>query len=232
MADTRSGAPTPPDGTSGPGLGQRLAGFFRPATTGAGARRRPQSATSRFITGSVTFVLVAELLTFGLQYLNVQFKLNLEQPIAGPQISWFTWFFLINVVTIIALWIILQRLGLFPRDMWGPRNGTSARGGSGSASGGKSGGASGGAPPANQIPGIGKIRTRAERRYTATVEAAKTTTIKKRRFGRTTTSSGATTTSARTPAKAPVATVPNTEHDGSYERVRAAQRLRKRRAAR
>lgn len=230
MADTKSGAPTPPNGTSGPSLGQRLAGFFRPATTGAGAQRRPQSATSRFITGSVTFVLVAELLTFGLQYVNVQFKLNLQQPIVGPQISWFTWFFLINVVTIIALWIILQRLGLFPRDMWGARNGTSTRGGSsGSASGGKPGGAGSSATPANQIPGIGKTRTRAERRYTATAaEAAKAATVKKRRFGRTTT----TATTATTTTKTPVATVPSTEHDGSYERVRTAQRLRKRRAAR
>lgn len=227
MADTKPSAPTPSNGTPGPTLGQRVAGFFRPATPGAGAQRKPQSATSRFITGSVTFVLVAELLTFGLQYLNVQFKLHLEQEIIGPQATWFTWFFLINIVTIIGLWILLQRMGFFPKDMWGPRNGTTARGGSGGAAGGgKAGGAGGSAGSANQIPGIGKTRTRAERRYSATVEAAKAANTKKGRFSK------ATTTTSTTSAKAPVATVPSTDHDGAYDRVRAAQRLRKRRAAR
>ena len=89
MAETKSSektsaAGTAPAQTPGPSLGQRLGGFFRAPATGARTGlRRQTSSTMRFIVGSVTFILVAELLTYLIDYANLQFKLNLQQPIIG-----------------------------------------------------------------------------------------------------------------------------------------------------
>ncbi len=217
MADTKSSAPTPSTGASGPSLGQRITGFFRPSASGA--PRKEPSSTSRFIVGSITFILIAELLTFLMQLANVNLKLHLEQPILGPQVSWLSWFLIINVLVIVAVWVVLQRLGIIPRDVFASRaSGTTTRN---SASAGKS---SGGAANGNQIPGIGKGRTRAERRHTATVKTTQVTSGKNGKGAKTTTA--ATTTRATTPE------VSSTAHDEVYDRVRAAQRLRKRRATR
>jgi hypothetical protein len=209
MADTKSSAPTPPTGPSGPTLGQRITGFFRAPESGA-PRKKP-SPTSRFITGSITFILIAELLTYLMKLADVKLNLHLEQPIIGPQAGWLSWFLVINVLEIVAVWIVLQRVGILPRDMFAPRNGTTTRS---SASASKS---SGGATGASQIPGIGKARTRAERRHTSTV---KTTQVASGKNGK----------SATTSATAQETL--STEHDEVYDRVRAAQRLRKRRATR
>lgn len=221
MADTKMSAKSPTDGAapqaagaSGPTLGQRVAGFFR--APGSGGERKPLSTTTRFIIGSVTFVFLAEALTYLIQYANLKFKLNLNQPILGASATWFSWFFIINVVIILGLWITLNRMGFFPRDMWGPRNGTTtARGASTS---GKSGGSGSASKSANMIPGIGKARTRAERRYTTT---AKTTAV-----------SNAKGRSTATTKQAAVDAPFSTEHDDVYDRVKAAQRTRKRRSLR
>ena len=222
MADTKlSGSPPtrsapPTKSAASPSLGQRVAGLFRPpASRGAPGERKPMSSTMRFIIGSVTFVFLAEALTYGIEYVNIQFKLNLNQPILGASASWLSWFFVINVVIILGLWITLNRMGFFPRDMWAPRNGTTTTARGSSRGGGASGGGSKSA--ANAIPGIGKARTRAERRFTATAKA--TTTNGKGR-------SATANTSAADDASL------SAEHDDAYDRVKAAQRLRKRRALR
>ena len=224
MAETRSSEKTPTTSaaqTPSPTLGQRLGSIF--LTPGSGGRtglRRQTSSTTRFIVGSVTFILVAELLTYLIDYANIQFKLNLNQPIIGSSASWLTWFFLINVVLILGLWILLNKMGFFPRDMWAPRNGTSTtRGGTsqGSASNGNKKNA------ANEIPGIGKPRTRAERRYAAEMAAAAAAAKASKGKGR------PATEAARTGA-AELAL--SAEHDVAYDRAKAAQRLRMRRARR
>lgn len=216
MADTKMSAKSPSDGAAsgaaGPTLGQRVAGLFRMPGSGAvSGDRKPLSSTTRFIIGSVTFVFLAEALTYAIEYVNVQFKLNLNQPILGASATWFSWFFVINVVIILGLWITLNRMGFFPRDMWAPRNGTTT------ARGSSSDGKSGGAKNANQIPGIGKARTRAERRHATTAKVAAISSK-----GRVT----ATVKQASDDATF------STEHDDVYDRVKAAQRLRKRRALR
>lgn len=219
MADTNSSTKTPTTGASGPAgpsLGERVAGFFRAG--GATGQRRQTSSTTRFIIGSVTFVLVAELLTYLIDFANIQLKLNLNQPILGPSASWFTWFFVINVVLILGLWILLNRMGFFPRDMWAPRNGTTTR----SVSSGKGGSTT--SKAVSEIPGIGKQRTRAERRRIAEAAAAQAAAAAK---GKGDKRSPAATTRATTSEVAL-----STEHDEAYERVRAAQRTRKRRALR
>lgn len=213
MADTKLSAKSPSDGASGPTFGQRVAGFFRvPGSGGAQGERKPLSSTTRFIIGSVTFVFLAEALTYAIEYANVQFKLNLNQPILGASATWFSWFFVINVVIILGLWITLNRMGFFPRDMWAPRNGTTAARGSSSNS--KNGGS---AKTANQLPGIGKARTRAERRHAATVKATAVS------------AKGGATSGSR---QASGDDTFDTDHDEVYDRVKAARRLRKRRALR
>ncbi len=223
MADTKlsgqspkNGAAPQTDGASGPTFGQRVASLFRaPGSGAAQGQRKPLSSSSRFLIGSVIFVFTAEVLTYLIQYVNLQFKLNLNQPILGASATWFSWFFIINVVIILGLWITLNRMGFFPRDMWGPRNGmiNTARG---SSNNGKNGG--GAKNAANAIPGIGKARTRAERRHTATVKATAATNGK----GRPATNSKQAADDADY----------STEHDDAYDRAKAAQRLRKRRGQR
>lgn len=224
MAETKSSEKTPgaaPAQSSGPSLGQRLGGLFRaPASGERTGLRRQTSSTTRFIVGSVTFILVAELLTYLIDYANIQFKLNLNQPIIGASASWLTWFFLINVVLILGLWILLNKMGFFPRDMWAPRNGTSTtRGGTsqGSGSNGNKKNA------ANQVPGIGKPRTRAERRYAAEMAAAAAAAKASKGKGRSTTDTTRTATAEL---------ALSAEHDVAYDRAKAAQRLRMRRARR
>lgn len=216
MADTNSSAKTPQQGAS-PSLSQRVAGFFRaPGRQGAPGQPRRTSSTSRFIVGSITFVLVAELLTYLIDIANIKFKLNLNQPIIGSSASWLTWFFLINVALILGLWIALNKMGFFPRDMWANSRASNARGSTTSGNGASNGNNKN----ANQIPGIGKARTRAERRYTATANAMQAANAKKR--------------TAATPDTRATATTADSygDHDEAYERAKAAQRLRKRRALR
>ncbi|HEY7975915.1 MAG TPA: hypothetical protein VID72_11260 [Ktedonobacterales bacterium] len=227
MADTKSSAKSPSTGatprqpTAGPSLGQRVLGFILPpaSSSGGGAGlRRKTSSTTRFIIGSVTFILVAELLTYLIDFANLQFKLNLNRPILAGSATWFSWFFVINVVIILGLWILLNRMGFFPRDMWAPRNGATARGSSANGAGG----ANGNKKSADQIPGIGATRTRAERRYAATAAAEAAAAKAAKGKGRT----------------AKVETQPandaafNSDHDEVYDRAKAAQRLRMRRARR
>lgn len=212
--------------TSGASWTQRLAGAFRPAP-GGGANGQRRSPTSRFIVGSVTFIIVAELLTYLMYFLNAQFNLHLERPVS-PTVSWLTPYLIVNVVIIGGLWILLNRLGFFPRDMWAQRNGTTT-GGRGAASGAN--GTKGGKASANQIPGIGKQRTRADRRAAAiSLPPAKAngksnaTSVAEKDAGR---RGGAAVASRTTEA-----VVVTGEHDDAYERARAAQRLRRRRDTR
>lgn len=230
MADTKSSANVPASGGSGgaaPTLGQRVAGLFRAPANG-GLMRRKTSSTSRFIVGSITFILVAELLTYLIDYANIKFNLNLNQPIMGGQATWFSWFFVINVVIILGLWILLNKLGFFPRDMWAPRNGTTSSTARGSSSNGNGAASRNGANNnTNQIPGIGGTRTRAERRHAAAVaEAEAAAAAAKSR------KKGAGVTSTTTAKRGAVIEDVNAAHDAAYDRAKAAQRQRMRRARR
>jgi hypothetical protein len=234
MADTKSSAKTPTTGvTPQPtgarqslgSIGQRVMEFILPpASAGGGGTglRRKTSSTTRFIVGSVTFILVAELLTYLIDFANLQFKLNLNQPIiAGNSATWFSWFFVINVVIILGLWILLNKLGFFPRDMWAPRNGTTGRGASSNGSAGSSS-ANGAQKSGDQIPGIGATRTRAERRYSAALAAEAAAAKAAKGKGRTATVESRATNDGAF----------SSTHDEAYDRAKAAQRLRTRRARR
>ena len=87
---------------------------------------------------------------------------------------------------------------------------------------------------ANQIPGIGATRTRAERRYAAAAAeaaaAAAAAKSRKKGNGATAATQGATKTSKRAAVIEDVNV--GSEHDAAYERAKAAQRQRMRRARR
>lgn len=221
MADPKSSSSAPKD-TATPSTGGGLSplSFFRRRS---GRPAGPLSSTSRFILGSVLFIFTAELLTYAIDYANIQFKLGLMQPIF-PGASWLTWFLILNVLIILGVWLLLRRVGLLPTDMFGAqraanlRNAQSSSSASSSSNGSKKTGAA--------IPGIGKTRTRAERRYTATMAAAEAAAAAAKAKGK-----RSTTASATKPADASQQSA-NGDYNEAYDRARAAQRMRKRRALR
>ncbi|HEX8981329.1 MAG TPA: hypothetical protein VF792_01045 [Ktedonobacterales bacterium] len=218
MADTNTSSNAPTNGAApSKAGGQTLLGLFRRRNGRAGAL----SGTSRFILGSVIFIFTAELLTYGLDYLNIQYKLGLMQPIAKGA-GWLTWFLILNVVIILGVWLLLRRVGLLPTDMFNVQRNAAAR--NAQTTGRSATSSNGSKQPAAQIPGIGKARTRAERRYAANVAAAEAeaAAAKAKSKRATTTAQPAATTQV----------VENDEHDEAYDRVKAAQRMRKRRALR
>jgi hypothetical protein len=176
----------------------------------------------RYFRNMIIFFVLAEALTFGMEYVNVQFKLHLEQPIPG--VSWLSWMLLINLVIIAGVFLGLRSMGFFPTDMFSPQANSTARG---SSSASATGGGSRGSAKV-EIPGIGKARTRAERRYAqiaAEQAAAAAAAAKAKGKNRAAASSKATTATSAD-------TMTEDEHDEAYERAKAAQRLRKRRALR
>lgn len=218
MADTNTSSKAPTNGAApSKAGGQPFLGLFRRRNGQPGAL----SGTSRFILGSVIFIFTAELLTYGLDYLNLQYKLGLMQPIVKGA-GWLTWFLILNVVIILGVWLLLRRVGLLPTDMFNVQRNAAAR--NAQTTGRSVTSSNGSKQPAAQIPGIGKARTRAERRYAANVAAAEAEAAAAKARGK------RATTTAQPAATAQV--VDNDEHDEAYDRAKAAQRMRKRRALR
>ncbi|MDE3231161.1 MAG: hypothetical protein KGO05_14885 [Chloroflexota bacterium] len=77
--------------------------------------RRRLSDSMRLMIGSVIFLVIALSFTYGLLLASAQFGWNLDRPIFGPQTAPLNWLGLINLVMLVALWLILQRLGFLPR---------------------------------------------------------------------------------------------------------------------
>ncbi len=218
MADTNTSSKASTNGAApSKSGGQSLLGAFRRRSGKAGAL----SGTSRFILGSVIFIFTAELLTYGLDYLNIQFKLGLMQPIVKGA-GWLTWFLVLNVVIILGVWLLLRRVGLLPTDMFNVQRNAAAR--DAQTTGRRAASSNGNKQPAAQIPGIGSARTRAERRYAANVAAAEAAAAAAKAKGK------RATTTAQPAVKVQAET--SEEHDEAYERAKAAQRMRKRRALR
>lgn len=77
--------------------------------------RAEWSITLRQITSVVIFIVGAGLFSFLLLYANLRYKLNLTHPLFGAQLGGLSWFTAINFCVLLAFWIILKRLGVFPR---------------------------------------------------------------------------------------------------------------------
>lgn len=208
-ASGRSPQPTgsSSDGGAGSSWGGRVLNALRPnfgqATQGKGGGSR----ITKLIMGTLIFVLVGQLLVTGMTVLDNVYHLGLQQPVFSGA-SWLTWFFLIYAVLLIGLWFLLNRFGFFPR----PEPVTTSRTTSGSSRDKKA---------VSQIPGIGGPRVRQRRAETApaAVNGRKGATDSVKAVAK----SSATTTSQASSEG---------EYDEAYERVKAAQRQKRRRALR
>lgn len=240
-----------------PTLGQRLLSLVRgpgaaASTSGAKAATAPTQSTSstlppgywrKFFQGSLIFVGGSYIIILALTYLSARYpQMGLNGYIQPPHanvlaLSGLTWENLIFLVVIIGLWAAVQKLGLMPRPQpYTPQPGRGASGASGAS------GAKGGSSSANALPGIGERRTRTERRHLAAVaaekEAQKAAAKNKTRAKAAATDVAPVATKAArvATAKAPAVAVaaPKAiagDHDEMYERVKADQRLRRRREA-
>ncbi len=213
-ASGRSSQPTGSSSTgAGPSWGTRIANLFRP-NFGKDSPQKGSSRLTRLIFGTLIFVLVGQLLVIGLNALDSYAKLGLQQPVVKGA-SWLTWFFLIYFVLLVGLWFALNYFGFFPRPEPLPSNRTA----SGSSSGGKKG-------PA-QIPGIGGPRTRGRR-----VEAAPPAANGRKGATDTTKATANTKAAAKPSATTKETGAASGEYDETYERIKAAQRQRRRRELR
>ncbi|MEO7000409.1 MAG: hypothetical protein ABI068_01220, partial [Ktedonobacterales bacterium] len=176
------------------------------------------------------------------QFADVKFGLGLENTVfprqSVPQMAWLSWFQLIYFAVILVFWVVLLRFKIIPRDPFGTRAQAQTRMSGGSASGGKK------AAPADQIPGIGVRRPRAARRHATTATPAKAQGIEshpatpRRSLLAMDWLPGKARSAASQPAapatavKAPAPQVAiSSGHDATYERVKAAQRQRRRHSA-
>jgi cytoskeletal protein RodZ len=147
-------------------------------------------------------VVVGQLLVTAEYALDSALKLGLQQPVFKG-VTWITPFFVIYFVLLVGLWFGLNKFGFFPRPE--PLPSTRSSGGSSSSKKG-----------VTQIPGIGGPRPRRADVTPPTANGKK---------------------SAATPAKAtakPSATSSTQAsssgaYDDAYERVKAAQRQKRRR---
>jgi hypothetical protein len=195
----------------------RVGNLMRPNFGRNTPGRGGNSRITKLIFGTLLFVLVGQLLVTGLTILDGSYKLGLQQPVSKG-LPWLTWFFLIYFVMLIGLWFLLNYFGFFPKPEPLPPSGS--RGSSSSNGGGKS--------PA-QIPGIGgpRVRVRSVAPAPAPTTAARTGFFSS--FIGRRNASGATTTA---PKESDHADAVARAYDETYQRVKAAQRLKRRREMR
>jgi len=204
-----------------PAGGERKSFFSRliPSPAGQGGSgsqtarpARQQSPMGKMLFGWMIMLLVVEVVSIALQYIDIKFfNLALEKPwfphTNAFLIGGMNTYFLLNLAAIVGAYYLLVRFKLMPRDLFNPRSQS--------------------ATPANQPgkpapDGLGKSRhTRAARRSTSAhaTTATNVTSSTRRVPART-----------RTPASPPPAAVP-TSHDDQYYQVKAAQRQQRRREA-
>lgn len=198
--------------------GTRALNLMRPNfgkdSTGKGGASR----ITKLIFGTLIFVLVGQLLVTAMTLLNNAYHLGLNAPVfAGT--PWLNWFFAIYFLLLIGLWFLLNYLGFFPKPE--PLPAGRGRGGAGGAKKG-----------VTQIPGIGGPHVRAK----APEAPAPAAPARKSFFGGRSSSPAATAQAAakadpKTLAAINAATTPG-DYDDAYERVKAAQRLKRRRTLR
>lgn len=187
-------------------------------------QRKPSSGIFKFMFGLIVFVVGSQLLAFVLFFLDglVGRRLSTLEifPPSVPLIGGMTLYLLVYFLLVVGLWYVLYKTNIIPRDPFGvkTRAAEQAR-------------AAGGARGTAATPGSGKPRTRAERRRlaseTAAAEAAKSSAKNATRAPAKPVAAKA--APARANGKAAQAPAPG--HDAEYERVRAADRQRRRRAA-
>ena len=196
----------------------RITNVMRPNFGRNSPGRGGSSRITKLIFGTLIFVLVGQLLVTGLTILDSVYKLGLQQPVFKGA-PWLSWFFLIYFVLLIGLWVLLNYLGFFPKPdplpPAGSRNATTS---------------SGGNKNVTHIPGIGGPRVR---QRTAPTPPPAPTPARKGIFGFGAKSATATAVATK-PAKSSTSqgATNGRAYDETYQRVKAAQRQKRRRSAR
>lgn len=188
------------------------------AQTGAGGQKKPGfSGLLRFSLVLVIFMFVIQGLQIGLFYAEKQWHLGLLNYVTSnhntPLFGGLRWFDLIFFLVVAGFYVALIRFNILPRDLFGGRPRTTAT---------KQAGTS-----IERPAGSGKDRSRAaRRRATALAEAQAAAKAAQNTKG------SKKAASAPEPAKV-AASVSDSqasgEHDAEYYRVKAAQRLQRRR---
>lgn len=218
MANPKTGQRAPdrspqPSGSSSPGgagssWGSRILDAIRPNFGRNAQGKGGASRITKLIMGTLIFVLVGQLLVTGMTVLDSVYHLGLQQPVFKGA-NWLTWFFLIYAVLLIGLWLLLNYFGFFPK----PEPSSTTRTTSGSSRDKQA---------VSQIPGIGGPRARQRRPEAATPAA-------NGRKGATDTGKAAAKPSATAKTQAASS---SGAYDKAYERVKAAQRQKRRRELR
>lgn len=191
-------------------------------------QRKPSSGIFKFMFGLIVFVVGSQLLAFVLFFLDglVGRRLSTLEifPPSVPLIGGMTLYLLVYFLLVVGLWYVLYKTNIIPRDPFGvkTRAAEQAR-------------VAGGARGAAATPGSGKPRTRAERRRlageTAATDAAKSSTKSSAKHATRAPAKPVPAKAAPAGANGKAAKALAPSHDAEYERVRAADRQRRRRAA-
>ncbi len=181
----------------------------RPAEGSANGKPSARSGFGRLLFGMLIFIVGANLLETILFVANNTWKLNLLAPLVSdkntPILGGMTRFTLIYVIVIVALYAALYRFNIFPKDPFGVKAQAAERARR------NAGNQQNGATSAHAS------RSRAARRHAASTTARGAQSTRRA-------AANARTDGGETPAPG--------EHDSEYERVKAIQRMRRRREAR
>lgn len=210
---------TAPANAPGKGFFSALLSSFSAPKTGADGQKKPGlSKLLRFTLVLVVFMFVIQGLQIGLLYVEQTWHLGLTNYVTSnhstPILGGLRWFDLIFFVVVIGFYFALIRFNILPRDLFTSQPRTAA--------------ARKANAPVERPAGSGRDRSRAARRRAAAVAEAQAATqaAKNAKGGK-----------KAAPAPAPVketASVSDSEasgeHDAEYSRVKAAQRLQRRRS--
>lgn len=187
--------------------------------TGAGGQKKSNfSSLLRFTLVLVVFMFVVQGLQIGLFYAEQRWHLGLSNFVtrnhSTPIIGGLRWLDLIFFVVVIGFYVALIRFNILPRDLFGARSRTATA-------------AQGSQTQIERPAGSGKDRSRAARRHAAALAEAEAAAKAARNS-----KGGKKTAAAPAPVKV-TASVSDPqasgEHDAEYYRVKAAQRLQRRR---
>jgi len=222
-------------GDASQGWQARVKGFLapRPARrpTAPPPRGGPVRGLVKNVFGMLVFVAGAEVLGPVLANLNLKFNLNLQTvrfaPPNTPFFGGLNGFLLLWFLAILALWLLLRRFDIIPKSLYGAGAAQTSR-----------------QSRQTQTTALraGPPRTRAERRHAAAASAAAEAAATKGRGKARSTANAVVTRSTATRTSATRGTASRTaavrggvltgDHDDAYARARAADRARRRRAAR
>lgn len=178
------------------------------ATNSGSAAPRKKSGFSKLLFGMLVFIIGAQVFEILLALISQKFSLHLDtRTVAAhgtPILGGLTWFSFIYVILILALYFSMYRFNIFPKDAFGFKAAAQQRAERQAS--------------ASATTHAGAPRSRAARRHGATTSVVNDTPSARRVAANARTQS----------ATVHTAPIPG-EHDDVYERVKAAQRARRRR---